>query len=208
MIGGYDMMSFEELISIPQDKLPEEAQKLDCEEIAWLVDKLTLKEDKPRYQAFLLLKNRSAVDEAVYQYWDVFRGKLTDDNSYQRSIGLMLIAENVRWDGCNKMKDTLEDFLQILKDEKPITVRQCIQSLQTVIEVMPELGEIIADRLITLDITSYKETMRKLILMDALQVLLVINRQGHNPKIESFIFGALTGDILDKKSKKLIEAQL
>ena len=202
------MISLDELISIPQDKLQEEAQKLNGEEISRLVELLTLKEDAPRYQAFLLLKYRSGMDSAVYQYWDVLRGKLGNHNSYQRSIGLMLIAENVRWDSCDKMKDTLEDYLQLLQDEKPITVRQCIQSLRTVLEAMPGLSEVIADRLMSLVMTDYKETMRKLILMDALDILLTINRQRRNEKIESYIFEVLTGEILDKKAKKLIEAQL
>ncbi len=202
------MFSLEELLLIPQDQLMEEAQKLDSEEISQLVEWLALKEDKIRYQAFLLLKHRSAIDSAVYQYWEVFRSKLCNENSYQRSIGLMLIAENVRWDNCNKMKDTLEEYLKLLKDEKPITVRQCIQSLRAVIEARAELSEAIADQLMSLVLTDYKETMRKLILMDALDILLTINRQKHNEKIESYIFEALTGEILDKKSKKLIDAQL
>lgn len=120
----------------------------------------------------------------------------------------MLIAENARWDTCGKMKDTLEEYLHLLQDEKPITVRQCIQSLSLVIEFLPELSEVIADRLMSLVITEYKETMQKLILMDALGILLSISRQKRNAKIESYIFEALTGEILDKKAKKLIEAQL
>lgn len=44
--------------------------------------------------------------------------------------------------------------------------------------------------------------------MDILDILLSINKQMHNTKIESFIFEALTGEILDKKSKKQIEALL
>jgi hypothetical protein len=173
-----------------------------------LIEWLTLKEDKPRYQAFLLLKHRSGIDSAVYQYWDVLRSKLSNENSYQRSIGLMLIAENARWDTCDKIKDTLEEYLQLLQDEKPITVRQCIQSLRAVIEARPDLGERISDRLMSLVMTDYRETMRKMILMDALDILLVINRLKRSSKVESYIFGALTGEILDKKSKKLIEAQL
>ncbi len=202
------MFSLDELLSIPQDKLMEEVNKLDDEEINQLVEWLTLKEDKPRYQAFLMLKYRSTSDAAVYQYWDVFRSKLGSANSYQRSIGLMLIAENARWDTCEKLKETLEEYLKLLQDEKPITVRQCIQSLKPIIEAMPELNETIAERLMSLDMTEYKETMRKLILMDVLYILLSMNRQKRNERIESYIFGALTGEILDQKSKKLIEAQL
>ncbi len=202
------MLSLDFLESIPQEMLSEEAKKLSAEEIAQLVEWLTLKEDKPRYQAFLLLKQRSAVDASVYPYWDMLRSKLNNDNSYQRSIGLMLIAENVRWATSGERKEGLEDYLKLLQDEKPITVRQCIQALPVILEYAPELWNPISDRLVSLSFTDYKETMRKLILMDALNVLIMINRKKHNTRIENFISEALTGEILDKKSRKQIEAQL
>jgi len=41
----------------------------------------------------------------------------------------MLIAENVRWDEQNRMEDTMDEYLELFNDEKPITIRQCIQSL-------------------------------------------------------------------------------
>ena len=49
----------------------------------------------------LLLQGRSLEFEDVYPYWDVLVEKLGSANSYQRSLRLMLIAENVRWDHCN-----------------------------------------------------------------------------------------------------------
>lgn len=72
----------------------------------------------------------------VYTYWDIFREKLKSDNSYQRSIGLMLIADNARWDTQNRMEETIYDYLKCLSDEKPITVRQCIRSLVKIIDAL------------------------------------------------------------------------
>ncbi len=44
--------------------------------------------------------------------------------------------------------------------------------------------------------------MRKLILIDILEVLLIIRKNLKSDKLEGYIASALSGDILDNKSKK------
>lgn len=202
------MITIESIMSIDKSGLPEASKKLNRDDIPQLVEWLSLKDDNIRYQAFLLLQNRSAEFEDVYPYWDVFRDKLKSDNSYQRSIGLMLIAENAKWDAENRMEDTIDEYLELLKDEKPITVRQCIQSLGKVTPYKPDLNAKVADRLISFDIMAVKETMRKSILLDILNVLLIIRKELKKDEIESFILDALTGGVLDNKSKKQVQAFL
>jgi hypothetical protein len=53
-----------------------------------------------------------------------------------------------------------------------------------------------------------KETMRKSILIDILNVLFIIRLEHKTDEIESFILNALSGEILDKKTKKQIEDYL
>jgi hypothetical protein len=53
-----------------------------------------------------------------------------------------------------------------------------------------------------------KDTMRKSILLDILNVLLIIRKEQKNDEIDNFILNALSGEILDKKSKKQIELSL
>lgn len=202
------MITQERIMSIPKSGLQEAAKALQPEDIPQLVDWLNLKDDTVRYQAFLLLQNRSLFCDDVYPYWDILRDKLRSDNSYQRSIGLMLLAENARWDVGNRMEDTLDGFLMLLHDEKPITIRQCIQSLGKIAQAKPGLSDRIASSLISFDLNSVKETMRKSILLDILNVLLVIRQERKRDEIDGFIFNAVTGGILDKKSKKQIEALL
>ena len=48
-----------------------------------------------------------------------------------------------------------------------------------------------------------KETMRKSILLDIINVLLKIRKSYNSDEVESFISDALSGEILDKKSKSL-----
>ena len=108
------MITIESMMSINKSDLPEASKtSIGKDGIPLLVEWLSLKDDNIRYQAFLLLQSRSEFIDDVYQYWDTFRGKLKSDNSYQRSIGLMLIAGNVKWDsGENRMEDTIDEYLE------------------------------------------------------------------------------------------------
>lgn len=202
------MVTMEGILSIDKENLREAAGAISLEDIAQLVEWLALKDDAVRYRAFLLLENRSGCSADVYSYWEVFRAKLKSENSYQRSIGLMLLAANAGWDTEGKMDDSLGEYLTLLNDEKSITVRQCIQSLGRIAVCKPGLGGEIAARLISLDLAAAKETMRKLLLQDILNVLLVIRKGRTSDEIESFILKALSGELLDRKAKKQIEALL
>lgn len=202
------MVVLEHMMSIPKSDLQEASKTFDRDDIPQLVEWLSQKDDSVRYQTFLLLQARSLFFNDVYPYWDTFKNKLKSENSYQRSIGLMLIADNLRWDTDNRIEDTIEEYLQLLNDEKPITIRQCIQSLGKMVSSAPGLSDKIASRLISLDLMSVKETMRKSILLDILNVLLVIRKERKTDEIEGFILNALSGEILDKKSKKQIESLL
>lgn len=170
------MITQEWLLLIDKDKLQEASKVIDKTDLMQLVEWLSEKDDKKRYQAFLLLQNRSAISSDVYLFWDIFRGKLKSENSYQRSIGLMLIADNVKWDKDNKFEDTFNEYFSILNDEKPITVRQCIQALHNIVPYKNHLMMRIAKEIMSLNLSKVKETMRKLILTDILGVLTVIRK--------------------------------
>lgn len=200
------MPGIDQLLSIDKSALGEASKTLHEEELPILVELLGEKDDDIRYKAFLLLQHRSTSFDDIYPYWDKFREEMESSNSYQRSIALMLIAENARWDKLNKMDETIDDYLALLNDEKLITVRQCIQSLAKIIPYKKHLLGKIADRLMKLEIGSIRETMRKLILMDIVETLIMIKKYEKHDDIDDYIFKAITGGLLDKKSVKLIEA--
>lgn len=197
-----------DMMSLGKDQLPEAAITVDSSELPWLVETLSEKNDNIRYQAFLALQYRSRMMDDVYPFWDIFQAKLYDDNSYQRSIGMMLIAENVRWDTQDRITGTIGAFLEHLNDEKPITVRQCIQSLGIIHQYKPRLGDRIASELTAIDLMKFKETMRKSILLDTVHVLIAIRRNHNTDELDQFIMNALSGGILDSKTKKQIETML
>jgi hypothetical protein len=201
-------MTVLDVMTASKDQLPEAAMEMDASELPKLVSLLCEKNDSVRYQAFLAVQYRSQRMDDVYPFWDTFQSKLASDNSYQRSIGMMLIAENVRWDKADRITGAIDAYLDRLNDEKPITVRQCIQSLLTIHPYKPQLDGMIAARLMSIDLMSMKETMRKLILMDILQVLITIRKSNPSVETDQYIMNALSGGILDAKAIKQIKALL
>lgn len=200
------MIDLESIMLIPKSDLSEASKVLGKDDISKLVECLALKDDNIRYQAFLLLQNRSTFFDDVYPFWDTFYDKMKSENSYQRSIGLMLIAENTKWDTKNRIENIIDEYLTFLNDNKPVTIRQCIQSLGKIALAKPGLNDKIASGLITFDIMAVKETMRKSILIDILNVLFIIRQEKKTEDIESYILNTLSGEILDKKTKKQFEA--
>ncbi|MBP2643148.1 MAG: hypothetical protein H6Q67_1035 [Firmicutes bacterium] len=194
--------------SIDKDELSEIKKNVDKKDLLSLVDLLAEKNNNIRYQVLRQLQEHSKCSNGVYQFWDIFKNKLKSENSYQRSIGLMLIADNTKWDDENKINKTIDDYLEILYDEKPITVRQCIQALHKIIPYKKHLHFKIADKLMEINILNLKVTMQKLILFDILQVLVAIKKQQTTDEIDSYIVQALNGEILDRKTKKQIESTL
>ena len=205
------MITPENLMSMDKEQFSGTANVLSGSDLSNLVDLLAERDDKVRYRAFLLLQYRSMLFDDAYPFWETFRSKLKSKNSCQRSIGIMLIAENARWDVENKMEASLDECMELLKDEKNTTIRQSIQALGKIAEAKPELSDKIADKLMSMDLSEIKGTMRKSVLLDVLTVLAAIRKRRNNGEIDSFIFNSLyshSGGILDAKAVRQIQALL
>ncbi|HPH97705.1 MAG TPA: hypothetical protein PKW33_15930 [Anaerolineaceae bacterium] len=198
------MLTRETIESCEKENLPTLAFTLEKADIEALVGWLIEKDDNFRYKCFLLLQCRSEQQPDVYPFWDVFVEKLKSDNSYQRSLGLMLIAENARWDQAGKFETVIETYLSLCDDEKPVTVRQCIQGLGKIVPCKPPCHARIIEKLTAIDLMQRKETQRKLLLLDILSTLILIQKHQPDPQIERYLHNALTGGILDLKAKKQI----
>lgn len=95
-----------------------------------LFENLNSKDGKIRYEAMQeLIRISENKVEWLYDKWFVLLDKLTSENSYQRSIGLMLLANLAKSDLENRMGGVLSDYLKFIEDEKFITSRQCIQNI-------------------------------------------------------------------------------
>ncbi len=202
-------MITEEMLLCVDKSAPEfVASSLTERDVADLISFLSRKEDAIRYPAFLLLQSRSQMSADVFAYWETFRKMLFDRNSYQRSIGVMLLAANARWDRDDLALATLRDIAPLLSDDKPITIRQCISSLERVGADVPATRPEIRKLLLATDLASIRETMRKLVLMDILHALFVIKDNSQAPEVEEYFVRAMTGNILDAKGRKQLRMLL
>ncbi len=201
-------MTLDTLISLDKQNMPEAAKALTAQDIKELVALLEEKDDKLRYPSLLLLQSRSEGFDDVYPYYAVFAGKLKSDNSFQRNIGLILMAANARWDALNQLDASLEAYLDCVDDEKPVTVRMGIQALENIVPYKKHLLDRIAHRLMQTDIGAQRPTMQKLILLDIVHVLMKIRRVRPSDAIDAYISDALWGGILDDKLKKQISKEL
>lgn len=164
-------MNIDDLKAVAKDQIQATAEKLDSASVAFLVDELCEKNDKLRYKAFLLLQAHSRIKPTVYAHWAVLAGKLDSDNSYQRSLGVMLLAENVRWDKEGRFKAEIDGYFACCKDEKFITSRQAIQGLKTIMVATDIYNNEFKKLLLMLQLRQYKENQQKLLKKDVANAL-------------------------------------
>lgn len=102
----------------------------DFAKIDQLFEELNSKDGKIRYNSLQeLIRITDNIVVWVYDKWYVLQDKLLSDNSYQRSIGLMLLANLAKSDTENRMGAILDNYLAFFNDEKFITSRQCLQNV-------------------------------------------------------------------------------
>ncbi len=200
------MISKEHLLKNKND-LSNYSEHIGCEDIEVLVEWLNEKDDDIRYATFLLLQMLSQKDDRVYKHWHTFVGKLNHENSYQRSLGIMLIAENIIWDKGEQFAKICSTYLEHCDDEKFVTARQCIQGLNRIIRQTNQYREEIIDKLIGLDLEKRKDTQKGLLLLDTVEVLGKLYQEEKDEKIEAFLKAQLTqgNDKIKKVIMKLVD---
>lgn len=178
------------------------AAALTENDIKFLVSELASKNDESRYIAFKTLLVRSELHDDVYPYFNDFIAKLRDDNSYQRSIGIMLIAKNIRWDNDNLFNTVYNDYFKHFSDEKFITSRQTIQSVADWISYKPQLAKETADALMSVDINNYKDTQKSLLLCDIFNILIQIYKLSPSENINNYLNKNIQSSLLSKDKIK------
>lgn len=182
------------------------AAALEPEDIAALVELLSEKDNDIRYGALLMLQRRSDDTPDIRPFWDVFAKKLESDISYQRSIGVMLLAQNVRWADEQTFLPVLGKYLNCCQDEKFITSRQTIQRIRQWVAYAPKLLTETAEYLMGIDVFGIAANHRKLILTDILDTLFAIWQIQPLPDIPPYAKQALESGLLDIATRKRFEA--
>lgn len=154
-----------------KDRLEEVAKELTTVEVGEFFELLTITDNELRCAAFFCLKHRSTYYSDVYVFWDRLVEKLSSENSFHRSIGLMLLAENVRWDKNKAFDGIFSQFMSHCTDEKFITARQTIQSIANIVPYRKDLMAKISEYLKSLDLSKYKENQQSLLKKDIESIL-------------------------------------
>jgi hypothetical protein len=170
-------MNRDDLKTLSKNEIPTAAESLSKDDVTFLVQTLAEKEDMVRYHAFLLLQANSKKFPYTYEHWSTLEGKLADSNSYQRSLGLMLLAENVRWDKEGKFDKTLTPYLKGCSDEKFITARQAIQGLAQVLAATTRYDAQIKQHLSHMSILQYKDNQQRLLSKDISGILKITEKR-------------------------------
>jgi len=77
-----------------------------------------------------------------------------------------------------------------------------------ILSAEPALAGELSTALMRMDLLQIKDTMRKLVLTDLIEVLLAARAIAPDAAIEEYLFSALSGSILDEKSKKQLRTRL
>ena len=110
----------------------------------------------------------SSIDESklLYKYFDDIKKMLLDEKSHIKMRGFRIICKLSKWDKDNKINNIIDSLLQVLDDEKPTIVRQCLSSLNNLLLYKIELSEKVENKLKKLDLSKYKDSMKPLIQKD------------------------------------------
>ena len=110
----------------------------------------------------------SSIDESklLYEFFDDIKKMLLDEKSYIKMRGFRIICKLSKWDNDNKINNIIDILLQVLDDEKPTIVRQCLSSLNNLLLYKIDLSEKVENKLKNMDLSKYKDTMKPLIKKD------------------------------------------
>ena len=136
-----------------------------------MVHNLRFSQDKVAYAALKELTAQSLDTDRVYPFFDEFVSMLEEKNSLVRNRGLVLIAQNARWDIDRKLDKALNTYLAHILDEKPITARQCVQNLSHIVTARPDLAPKIRTALENADFSAYPDSMTSLLEKDRSKIL-------------------------------------
>lgn len=132
---------------------------------------LCAKDTKNSYSLFLQMEAQAGESEALFAELPLYLEMLSSPSSYIRVRGFRMICASAKWDSEGKIAENLPAILAGLEDEKPTAVRQCLAALPRLLSARPELTGPIRDKMSSLDLSGYKDTMQPLIRRDIEKLL-------------------------------------
>lgn len=172
------------------------------------VEELGSTDDKIRLNALqALLKETETKVDWVYEVWDQMLEKLEDGNSYQRSIGVMMLCNLAKSDTEDRLGSVLDRLLIHTRDEKFITSRQCIQNIWKVATTNRTNREKVLQHLEKRFVECADEKHYNLLRQDAIQTMISLDKFDGKDGLLTRIQALITKES-DAKSRKKYEALL
>jgi hypothetical protein len=170
-------VNIDKLKLLQKSAISEAAKLLSENDIDFLIRKLAEKKYTIRYNAFLLLQAHSEELALVYKHWNELANKLESDKSFQRSIGVMLLADNIPWDSDGKFNSTINRYLNCCSDEKFITAKQAIQGLPRIFNASNTYDKKMKQHLSNLPVKKYKKNPQKLLAKDIAKTFKILENR-------------------------------
>lgn len=83
----------------------------------------------------------------VYEVWDDLLQRLNHQNSYQRTIAILVLCNLAKSDTQHRLDNSLNLLLAHTKDDKFVTSRKCLQSIWKVAAASPQNRSKVIDHL-------------------------------------------------------------
>ncbi len=177
-------------------------------EVRKYIDDLSSTDDQTRLKALqTLLKMTETPVDWVYEVWDILLEKLEAGNSYQRSIGILLLCNLAKSDGGDRLKLSLDRLLAHTKDEKFITSRQCIQNIWKAAATTGTNREKVLKHLEKRFMECEQEKHYNLLRQDIIQSFVMLNRHAEDHELLAGA-RALISQEREEKYRKQYEALL
>jgi hypothetical protein len=135
------------------------------------------KNAKEAYTVLLELEQVSEKSDVLYNCFEEVIEMMHNDNSYIRVRGYRLLCKQAKWDKLNKINQIIDEILYETDDEKPIAVRQKINALNDIVINKKELNTKIKQKISSINISKYKESMQELILRDVTKLLKLLENK-------------------------------
>lgn len=130
------------------------------------INNLYNKDNNIAYKTLLELEIITTESNELYYYFDELLSMLNNDKTFIRVRGFRLICSLAKWDTDNKINKNIDKILNELDDEKGTSVRQCLQKINLILMYKPELEEKNENKIRTIDLSKYKDSMQSLIKKD------------------------------------------
>lgn len=136
-----------------------------------IITRLRDKDDKTAYEFAKQIGIESAQSDKYLVMIPEFVKMLNDKSSYVRTRGFCLICNQARWADDGQIEAVFSEMSNLLYDDKPTVVRQCLAALHEVVLYRPEMTDKIKFTVSKMDLSRYKDSMAPLIEKDKNELL-------------------------------------